>query len=91
MNTEPTIICPKSQAGIKLTEPLAAPIVQSVRVAHGKRLAQKDTEIARVLQATVGMCGGLQGIAGTRSKEIDGLDVQVLGPPGTASANGGLV
>lgn len=51
MNTEPTIICPKCQAEIKLTESLAAPIVQSTREAYEKQLAQKDSEIATREQA----------------------------------------
>jgi hypothetical protein len=46
MNTEPTIICPKCQAEIKLTESLAAPIVESTREAYEKKLVQKDSEIA---------------------------------------------
>ncbi len=46
MNAEPTIICPKCQTEIKLTESLAAPIVQSTREAYEKQLAKKDSEIA---------------------------------------------
>lgn len=46
MNAEPTITCPKCQTEIKLTESLAAPIVQSAREAYEKQLAQKDDEIA---------------------------------------------
>lgn len=45
MNAEPTIICPKCQTEIKLTESLAAPIVQSTREAYEKQLAQKDRDI----------------------------------------------
>jgi len=43
---EPTIICPKCNAEIKLTESLAAPLVASTRVEYEKRLAQKDTDAA---------------------------------------------
>jgi hypothetical protein len=46
MNTEPTIICPKCQAEIKLTESLAAPLVQSTREEYEDRLSKKDSEIA---------------------------------------------
>lgn len=40
--TEPIITCPKCKAEIKLTESLAAPIIESTRREHEKLLAQKD-------------------------------------------------
>lgn len=43
---EPTIICPKCQAVIKLTESLAAPLVESIRRDFEQRLAKKDADIA---------------------------------------------
>ena len=45
--TEPTIICPKCKAEIKLTESLAAPLVESIRLDYEKRLTQKDADMAR--------------------------------------------
>lgn len=45
--TEPTIICPNCKAEIKLTESLAAPLIESTRRDYEKRLAQKDTEVAK--------------------------------------------
>ena len=45
--TEPTIICPKCKAEIKLTESLAAPLVESIRIDYEKRLTQKDADMAR--------------------------------------------
>jgi hypothetical protein len=42
---EPTIICPKCKAEIKLTESLAAPLIQSIRCEYEERLSQKDTDI----------------------------------------------
>jgi len=42
---EPTIICPKCKAEIKLTESLAAPLIESVRCEYEERLSQKDTEM----------------------------------------------
>lgn len=44
---EPTIICPKCNTEIKLTESLAAPLIESTRLQYEQKLAQKDSEIAR--------------------------------------------
>src|ERR1039458_3467236 len=44
---EPTIICPKCKNEIKLTESLAAPLIESTRRDFEQRLAQKDTDIAK--------------------------------------------
>jgi len=40
--TEPIIICPKCKAEIKLTESLAAPIIESTRREYEQRLIKKD-------------------------------------------------
>ncbi len=40
--TEPTIICPKCKQEIKLTESLAAPLLETARRDYEKRLAEKD-------------------------------------------------
>jgi hypothetical protein len=44
---EPIIICPNCKAEIKLTESLAAPLIESTRHEYEKRLALKDTDIAK--------------------------------------------
>jgi hypothetical protein len=44
--TEPIIECPKCKTEIKLTESLAAPLIQSTRREFEKQLAQKDADIA---------------------------------------------
>ncbi len=44
---EPTIICPSCQTEIKLTESLAAPLIESTRREYEKRLVQKDTDVAK--------------------------------------------
>jgi hypothetical protein len=44
--TEPTIICPKCKNEIRLTESLAAPLIESTRRDYEQRLAQKDLDIA---------------------------------------------
>lgn len=43
---EPTITCPRCQTEIKLTESLAAPLLQATRAQYERRLADKETEIA---------------------------------------------
>jgi hypothetical protein len=45
--SEPTIICPTCKTEIRLTESLAAPLIESTRRDYEKRLAQKDTDIAK--------------------------------------------
>jgi hypothetical protein len=47
MNTEPTIICPSCKSEIKLTESLAAPLLESTRRDFEKLLADKDADIAK--------------------------------------------
>ena len=44
---EPTIFCPQCKSEIKLTESLAAPLLESVRRDYEQRLAQKDNEISK--------------------------------------------
>lgn len=45
--SEPTIICPNCKTEIKLTESLAAPLIESTRREYEKRLAQKDADVAK--------------------------------------------
>ena len=49
--TEPTILCPKCKTEIKLTESLAAPLIESTRQQFEQQLAQKDSDIAQREQA----------------------------------------
>ncbi len=49
--TEPTIICPNCRLEIKLTESLAAPLLESTRRQFEQQLAQKDSDIAQREQA----------------------------------------
>lgn len=46
MPSEPTIICPNCKTEIRLTESLAAPLIEDTRRDFEKRLAVKDAEIA---------------------------------------------
>lgn len=45
--TEPTITCPKCKNEIRLTESLAAPLVESVRRDYEQRLSKKDADIIK--------------------------------------------
>ena len=48
------------------------------RKAIMKQWAKREEQIERVMSATVGMYGDLQGIAGKSLQEIDGLELQVI-------------
>ena len=45
--SEPTIICPNCKTEIKLTESLAAPLIESTRREYQKQLAPKDADVAK--------------------------------------------
>lgn len=45
--SEPTIVCPNCKTEIKLTESLAAPLIQETRLDYEKRLALKDADVAK--------------------------------------------
>ena len=49
--TEPTITCPHCKTEIKLTESLAAPLIESTRRQFEQQLAQKDSDITTREQA----------------------------------------
>ena len=44
---EPTVVCPQCKTEIKLTESLAAPLLESIRRDYEQRLTQKDVDIAK--------------------------------------------
>lgn len=67
---EPTIICPKCKNEIKLTESLAAPLIESTRVDFERRLAQKDLDVA-------GREKSIQEREAALSKEKGSLEIQV--------------
>ena len=48
------------------------------RKAIMKQWAKREEQIERVMGATVGMYGDLQGIAGKSLQEIEGLDIAML-------------
>lgn len=49
--TEPAITCPNCKTAIKLTESLAAPLIESTRKQFEQQLAQKDSDMATREQA----------------------------------------
>jgi hypothetical protein len=67
---EPTIICPKCKNEIKLTESLAAPLIESTRRDFEQRLAQKDLDVA-------GREKAIQDREAALSKAKDSLETQV--------------
>src|SRR5919108_1871980 len=44
---EPTVVCPQCKAEIKLTESLAAPLLESVRRDYEQRLMEKEADVTR--------------------------------------------
>ena len=44
-----------------------------------KQWAKREEQIERVMGATVGMYGDLQGVAGKSLREIEGLELKSLG------------
>ncbi|MGH6800149.1 MAG: DUF2130 domain-containing protein [Methylocella sp.] len=44
---EPTIICPNCKTEIKLTESLAAPLIEATRVQSEHKIAEKEAEVAK--------------------------------------------
>jgi hypothetical protein len=44
---EPTVVCPQCKTEIKLTESLAAPLLESIRRDYEQRLTQQDADIAK--------------------------------------------
>ncbi len=51
------------------------------RKAITKQWAKRETQIERMMNATVGMHGDMQGIAGKSLQEIDGLSLEALSGP----------
>jgi hypothetical protein len=51
------------------------------RKAFTRQWAKREEQIERVIGATAGMYGDLQGIAGKSMQEISGLDMELLGAP----------
>ncbi len=68
--TEPTIICPQCRTEVKLTESLAAPLLETTKKNYEQRLAQKDADAAKRETALVAREAAI-------AKERESLDTQV--------------
>ncbi len=66
--TEPVIVCPNCKTEIKLTESLAAPLIESTRKQFEQRLSEKDVEVAKREQTLE------EKLAGQR--QVEALEVQ---------------
>ena len=67
---EPTVICPQCKTEIKLTESLAAPLLDSIRRDYEQRLSQKDADMGKREAA-------LRAQTATLEKAKENLDQQV--------------
>ncbi len=67
---EPTVVCPQCKTEIKLTESLAAPLLESIRRDYEQRLTQKDADMAKREKALHEREAGLQ-------KQKESMDEQV--------------
>jgi hypothetical protein len=76
MPAEPTIVCPNCQSKIKLTESLAAPLLEATREQYERRLAARDAEIRKAVTAEeVGKARALVGDElEARTREIAELE-----------------
>lgn len=72
--TEPTIICPNCNSEIKLTESLAAPLLDATRKQYEQQLAQKDRDVAKREEA---MLAQEKQLAEDRRKLQEQVDTQV--------------
>ncbi len=67
---EPTVVCPQCKTEIKLTESLAAPLLESIKRDYEQRIREKDADVARREKM-------LQDRAATLQKEKESLDQQI--------------
>jgi hypothetical protein len=64
------------------------PILPAPFCVINKQWAKPEQQIEQVMQATVGMYGDLQGIAGKSLKEIEGLEMKALDAPASDTVEG---
>jgi hypothetical protein len=67
---EPTLVCPQCRTEIKLTESLAAPLLESVRRDYEQRLTQKDTDIAKREQTLLERAQSLEKVKQTLDQQV---------------------
>ena len=67
---EPTVVCPHCKTEIKLTESLAAPLLESVRRDYEQRLSQKDADVTMREQALAERAQSLEKAKATLDQQI---------------------
>jgi hypothetical protein len=67
---EPTVVCPQCKTEIKLTESLAAPLLESVRRDYEQRLMQKETDMAKREQALTERAQSLEKAKATIDQQV---------------------
>jgi len=67
---EPTVVCPQCRSEIKLTESLAAPLLEAVRRDYEQRLNQKDADMTRREQALAQRSESLEKAKATLDQQI---------------------
>jgi hypothetical protein len=67
---EPTVVCPQCRSEIKLTESLAAPLLEAVRRDYEQRLSQKDVDMNRREQALAQRSESLEKAKATLDRQI---------------------
>jgi len=68
--TEPTITCPQCKNEIKLTESLAAPLLESVKREYEQRLSQKDANMTQREQALAERAQSLERVKATLDQQV---------------------
>jgi hypothetical protein len=67
---EPTLVCPQCKVEIKLTESLAAPLLETVRRDYEQRLSQKDADVAKREQALAERAQSLEKAKQTLDQQV---------------------
>jgi len=67
---EPTITCPQCRNEIKLTESLAAPLLESVKREYEQRLSQKDANMTQREQALAERAQSLERVKATLDQQV---------------------
>jgi hypothetical protein len=67
---EPTITCPQCKNEIKLTESLAAPLLESVKREYEQRLSQKDANMTQREQALAERAQSLERVKATLDEQV---------------------
>jgi hypothetical protein len=67
---EPTIVCPQCKTEIKLTESLAAPLLETARRDYEQRLSQKEADMSKREQALLERAQSLEKAKATLDQQV---------------------